>query len=84
MVQCYFPKEYSNNPVKNSVNGTHGTMLFSREKGKLRITQSRIKLTAQRVRHHFPSKKENWKDRGEKYRYRYMGYSAIFLGKGNN
>ena len=51
-------EENLNHPVKNGVNGTQGTMLFSQERAKLKITQSRIALTVQMVQCYFPRKGE--------------------------
>ena len=36
-------------PVKNGVNGTQGTILFSEERGELKITQSKIAFTVDRI-----------------------------------
>ena len=42
--------------VKNSVNGTQGTMLFSQERGRQKITRSKIELTVHRVQSYFKRK----------------------------
>ena len=49
MVECYFPKKKKTKyyPVKERVNGTNWTMLFSQKRAKLKIAQSKVALTIQ-------------------------------------
>ena len=62
-VQCYFAGEgkTENSSAKNSVNGKHGTMLFSLERTEMKITQSIIPLRIHRIQSYFPQSGENQK-----------------------
>ena len=46
----------TNQLVKNSVNGTHCTMLISQERVRLKMRQSKLVLTVNRVQRYFPKK----------------------------
>ena len=47
-----------NEPVKITVNGTRGTMLFSQVRLRLKITRSKIALTVHYVQCYFPRKSQ--------------------------
>ena len=57
-VQCYFPKRKTeNHPVRDTFNGvTHGTVLFSPERVKLKINGSKLALTVHQAQRYFQKK----------------------------
>ena len=50
-VQCSLPKKSKteNHPDENNVNGTQGTVLFSQERVRIKINESKIALTVPSV-----------------------------------
>ena len=62
-LHCYFAGEgkTENSSAKNSINGKHGTMLFSLERAEMKITQSIIPLRIHRVQSYFLQSGENQK-----------------------
>ena len=54
-LQCYFPtKKIKNHSSKNSISGTQGTMLFSKESAKLKVAQSKTASAVLGVHWIFP------------------------------
>ena len=48
-----------NQPVKIIVNGTQGTMLFSKKGVRLKINQSKLLLAVHRIKCYFSQKKQD-------------------------
>ena len=55
-----------NHPVKITINGTYGTMLFSKGLVRLKITQSKLTLTVHRVQCYFPKEELDCKSASRK------------------